>query len=124
LLDAGIGRTFITDLVRCLTSLSLPVNGSVADLGAGTGDALAACVAAERTVAGIGIDLSTAAARHASRRFPDLTWVVANADRRLPLIDGRVSLFLSLHGRRNPAECARALAPTGFLLVAVPRPTI
>jgi 23S rRNA (guanine745-N1)-methyltransferase len=120
LLDAGLGRALIGTLTRRLTSWQLPDDAVIADLGSGSGDALAACVAAERTVTGIGIDLSTAAARHASRRFPDLTWVVANADRRLPLIDGRVSLFLSLHGRRNPAECARALTPTGLLLVAVP----
>jgi 23S rRNA (guanine745-N1)-methyltransferase len=119
LLDAGIGRTFITDLVRCLTSWSLPENGSVADLGSGTGDALAACVD-RRGIAGVGIDLSTAAARHASRRFPQLTWAVANADRRLPLLDDGLALLLSLHSRRNPAECARVLSPTGFLLVAVP----
>ena len=70
----------------------------------------------------IGIDLSTAAAERAARRFPALAWVVANADRRLPLRDASVGLVLSLHGRRNPAECARILAPGGVLLIAVPSP--
>jgi 23S rRNA (guanine745-N1)-methyltransferase len=120
LLDAGLGGTLVGTLIRRLTSWQLPDDAVIADLGSGSGHALAACVAVARTVIGIGIDLSTAAARHASRRFPDLTWVVANADRRLPLIDGRVSLFVSLHGRRNPVECARALTPAGLLLVAVP----
>jgi 23S rRNA (guanine745-N1)-methyltransferase len=121
LLDAGIGRALLSDLVRCLTTLPIPENASVADLGAGTGDALAACVG-ERMISGVGIDLSTAAARHASRRFPQLTWVVANADRRLPLLDRRMTVLMSLHGRRNPAECARVLAPRGWLVVAVPAP--
>jgi len=94
---------------------------AVADLGSGSGDALAACVA-NSPATGIGIDLSVAAGRHAARRFPALTWVVANADRRLPLIENRLSFVLSLHGRRNPAECARVLAPNGLLLVAVPAP--
>ena len=68
---------------------------------------------------GIGIDLSTAAIERAARRFPDRTWVVANADRRLPLLDGSVDLVMSLHGRRNPPEVARVLAAKRYL-VAVP----
>jgi hypothetical protein len=35
-------------------------------------------------------------------------------------MDGDVDLVLSLHGRRNPPECARVLRPTGLLLIAVP----
>jgi 23S rRNA (guanine745-N1)-methyltransferase len=119
LIEAGIGRTLITDLVRGLVSLPFPENGHAADLGSGTGDALAACVGGRR-MAGVGIDLSAAAARHASRRFPHLIWAVANADRRLPLLNSGLALLLSLHGRRNPAECARVLSQAGFLLVAVP----
>jgi len=46
--------------------------------------------------------------------------VVANADRRLPLLDASVDLILSLHGRRNPPEVARVLAARRYLLVAVP----
>jgi len=45
---------------------------------------------------------------------------VANADRRLPLLDDSVRLLLSLHARRNPEECHRVLAAGGHLLVAVP----
>ena len=63
-----------------------------------------------------------AAARHAARRFPHLTWVVANADRRLPLIDGAVSFLISLHGRRNPSDCARVVGSSGVLFIAVPAP--
>jgi 23S rRNA (guanine745-N1)-methyltransferase len=70
----------------------------------------------------VGIDLSAQAAGRAARRFPELTWVVANADRRLPLADGSVRLVLSVNGRRNPSECRRVLASEGFLLVAVPAP--
>jgi SAM-dependent methyltransferase len=33
-----------------------------------------------------------------------------------------VTVVLSVHGRRNPRECARVLMPGGFLLVAVPAP--
>jgi 23S rRNA (guanine745-N1)-methyltransferase len=47
---------------------------------------------------------------------------VANADRVLPLADGSIDLALSITARRNPAECARVLAPGGLLVVAVPAP--
>ena len=53
---------------------------------------------------------------------PDVIWVVANADRRLPLLDGSVNVLLSIHARRNPSEAARVLAPGGTLIVAVPAP--
>jgi 23S rRNA (guanine745-N1)-methyltransferase len=66
--------------------------------------------------------VSAAAAEYAARRFPQVTWVVANADRRLPLLDGCVDVVSSIHGRRNAAECARLLEPRGYLLVAIPAP--
>jgi 23S rRNA (guanine745-N1)-methyltransferase len=93
----------------------------VVDLGSGSGHALAA-VSERLATNGIGIDLSTAAADHAARRFPSHTWVVANADRRLPLVDASVDLLLSLHGRRNPKEADRVLAADGVMLIALPAP--
>jgi 23S rRNA (guanine745-N1)-methyltransferase len=119
LLAAGVGRALIDDMVRRADALNLPAGETVVDLGSGSGDALAA-LAAARQVAAIGIDLSVAAADHAAKRFAGLTWVVANADRRLPLVDGSVALICSLHARRNPDDCARALRPGGHLIVAVP----
>jgi 23S rRNA (guanine745-N1)-methyltransferase len=56
----------------------------------------------------------------AARQHPSLTWVVANADRRLPLGDACVDLLLSMHGRRNPEQCARVLHPGGALILVVP----
>ncbi|MCC7126742.1 MAG: methyltransferase domain-containing protein, partial [Acidobacteria bacterium] len=97
-----------------------PRSGAVVvDLGSGSGDALAAVVS-RAAVTGVGIDISAAAAAHAARRWPAITWVVANADRRLPLADGSADVVMSLHARRNPPECARVLAPGGTLIVAVP----
>jgi 23S rRNA (guanine745-N1)-methyltransferase len=93
------------------------------DLGCGSGETLAR-LAAARPMCAVGIDISAAAASHAARiDHADLiTWVVANADRRLPLADGSASLVLSIHGRRNPAECSRVLANDGRLLASVPAP--
>ena len=119
LLAAGVGRPLIDQLASRTDTFEWGKTAVVADLGCGSGDALAALTNRVGGV-GIGIDLSTAAVERAARRFPRCTWVVANADRRLPLLDRSVNLVLSLHGRRNPSEVARVLAQTGHLLVAVP----
>ena len=122
LLDAGVGRTLIAEIAKLAAALELgrlKAAPTVVDLGCGSGEGLAAIVG-PRAATGIGIDLSTAAAERAARRFPDLNWVVANADRRLPLLDASVDLVVSIHGRRNPAETARVLQPHGCLLIAVP----
>jgi 23S rRNA (guanine745-N1)-methyltransferase len=118
LLAAGIGQVIVDEFVQ-RAAVTLGDDALVVDLGSGGGEALAQ-LARLRPIAGVGIDLSVAAVEHAARRFPGLTWVVANADRRLPLLERSVDLVLSLHGRRNPAECARILTAGGFLLVGVP----
>ena len=119
LLSRGVGRTLIDGLASRAATLDLGNSPVVVDLGCGSGDALAA-IARQRTGTGIGIDLSTAAVERAARQFPDMTWVVANADRRLPVLDGSVDLVVSIHGRRNPDEAARVLASGRYLLIAAP----
>jgi 23S rRNA (guanine745-N1)-methyltransferase len=119
LLASGVLRAVVEAFVQHAVWLDLGDRPSVVDLGSGSGDALAE-LARIRPINGVGIDLSTTAIEHAAKRFPGLTWVVANADRRLPLLDGSVDLVWSLHARRNPAECARVLHRHGFLLVAIP----
>jgi 23S rRNA (guanine745-N1)-methyltransferase len=120
LIAAGVGARLI-DTLAARVIRQLAPGGVVVDLGSGSGELLGAIRHAS-IAAAIGIDLSTAAAGHAARHFPDVTWVVANADRRLPLLDGCVDVMLSVHGRRNPAECARVLARGGALVAAMPAP--
>jgi 23S rRNA (guanine745-N1)-methyltransferase len=121
LLAQHIGQPLVDAVsARVVTALgATPAGAVVADLGSGSGELLAS-VAARAPVDAIGIDLSTAAAEHAARRYPGVTWVVANADRRLPLLDRSVDVLVSVHGRRNPPECARVLTKGGHLIVAVP----
>jgi 23S rRNA (guanine745-N1)-methyltransferase len=121
LLDAGAGRASLDSLVARAAALDLGAGACVVDLGCGSGDALA-MLQALTPVTGIGIDLSTAAIDLAARRHPAVTWVVANADRRIPILDRQAALVMSLNGRRNPDEVARILSPAGRLLVAIPAP--
>lgn len=117
LLAAGLGLALIERVAA--DAASLPSGSVVVDLGCGTGEALGTTVA-RHDVCGVGIDLSVRAIEKAARRWPSATWVVANADRQLPLLDRSASLVTSLHARRNPAEAARVLTVGGRLIVAVP----
>ena len=119
--QSGVGRAVVDAVIGRIAALALPADVLVIDLGSGTGEMLGRLQSA-RSIAGIGIDLSASAAEHSARRFPSLTWLVANADRRLPIQDGSVDVVLSIHGRRNPAECSRVLKPDGVLIVALPAP--
>ena len=116
-----VGRAVIDAVVERFAGFSLAANAVVVDLGSGSGQMLGT-LAKARSIVGVGIDLSAEATEFAARRFPALTWVVANADRRLPLQDGCVDVVLSIHARRNPVECARVLTANGRLLVALPAP--
>ena len=117
LFAAGLGLA----LVDFVASVAAPLpHGSVAvDLGCGTGEAVGTMVE-RHGVCGVGIDISVRAIERAARRWPSATWVVANADRRLPLLDRSAALVMSLHARRNPLDIARVLADEGQLIVAVP----
>jgi 23S rRNA (guanine745-N1)-methyltransferase len=116
---AGIGRAVGDAVIDLIVGLGLAADAVVVDLGSGSGELLGR-LCADRPIEGIGIDLSSAAVDGAARRFPALTWVVANADRRLPLQSSSIDVVLSIHGRRNPSECARVLTAEGVLIVALP----
>jgi 23S rRNA (guanine745-N1)-methyltransferase len=121
LLAAGVGKTLIDEVARRVASLGLARGAVALDLGSGSGDALAG-MSSRLEITGVGIDLSAAAVEHAARCFPTLSWVVANADRRLPLLDRSVDVAISINGRRNPPEAARVLGTGGCLIVALPAP--
>ena len=118
-IDAGRADPLVAELRRTLAGVPLGARPAVVDLGCGDG-ALLARVLVERDVELCGIDVSATAIKSAARVLPGATWIVANADRRLPLADGSTDLALSLFGRRNGPELQRILRPAGVFVVAVP----
>ena len=66
----------------------------------------------------IAIDLSTDAARVATRRLPGALAVVADVHERIPLVSARADLLMSIFAPRPAPELARVLRAGGRLLLA------
>ena len=97
------------------------------EIGSGTAYYLAAAAVrlAEHgcpPAAALGIDLSKEAADLAARRRPDLGFVVADVQDRIPVADGSVDALLSVFAPRPAAELGRVIRPGGTLVVAFAGP--
>jgi 23S rRNA (guanine745-N1)-methyltransferase len=119
--DAGYGQPLLQAILNEMDALSLDLGAAVLDVGCGEGTYLGE-ISNRRPMEPHGTDLSTAAIDLAARRFPAVTWIIANADRFLPYATGSFDLVLSIDARVNPEEMRRILRPGGRLLVAVPAP--
>lgn len=121
LADRALDAPLFAALVPILGTLDPTKRPSVLDIGCGEG-AWLGFWSAQREIGAWGTDLSTPAIELAARRLPRATWVIANADRRLPFADGSFDRITSLTARRNPEEFARLLAPGGRLVIVLPGP--
>jgi 23S rRNA (guanine745-N1)-methyltransferase len=119
LFERGLGPA----VVRAVVRLAGDWSGAALDVGCGGGALLAALHATPTSAPRHlhGLDLSEAAVRLAARRRVAAI-CVANADRRLPFLDGSLDLATSLDARRPRDELARVLKPGAALVVAVPAP--
>jgi 23S rRNA (guanine745-N1)-methyltransferase len=126
LAERSIGAALLDELARLVAVHARSSEAWLADVGCGPGLALArvaTAVAARRTgvaARGIGVDLSLAAIERASKRHRELDWIVANADRSIPFLDGSIDVIWSLSGPKNAPEFARVLRRNGRAIVAVP----
>ena len=118
LVDRGVGRGLAAAIGATLVAKGLGGGKVILDAGCGEGFHLAdAC--SRLAAHGCGIDISTFAIELAAKRHRKLTWVVANADRAIPLANGSVDAVLSITARINRDEFARVLKPAGIALVVV-----
>ncbi len=105
-----VARGLTDPILDAIVSLNLP--GPIVDVGAGEG-------ALVRRLGASGFDLSPAAMATAARTAPSLTFVVANADRRWPLLDGSVGSITAVNARVDGVEARRVLRPDGRVVLAV-----
>lgn len=99
--------------------------GYVVEVGSGTGhylaaikDALAGTPAEELCF--FGIDISKAAARMSAGLHKDITFLVADVHKGIPLDSGNAHLLLDVFAPRSPQEFARVLHPNGRVVVVIP----
>ena len=100
---------------RCNPGLA----SSVLDLGCGEGS-FGPALFPNGAAGFCGMDLSKRAVKLAAKGWPEATWVLANADRPLPVADLSVHCVMSLFGRRPTSEMFRVLVPGGCCIIAVP----
>jgi 23S rRNA (guanine745-N1)-methyltransferase len=112
LFDRGLGDWLVPHLLAAFDGLQLPAGASVLDVGCGEGFYVGT-LARERDIDAHGLDISAAAIDLAARRYPRISWVVANADRSLPYPAGCFAVALSLTSRLNGPELRRVLRPPG-----------
>lgn len=94
--------------------------GCVIDVGAGTGEHLAAVLERLPHRVGLALDISKHAARRASRAHPRIGAIVCDAWGRLPVRDGVAAAVMCVFAPRNASEFSRVLAPGGTLVVVTP----
>ncbi|HEV7896650.1 MAG TPA: methyltransferase domain-containing protein [Planosporangium sp.] len=94
--------------------------GLVVDVGAGTGQHLAALLEARPGDLGIAVDVSKPALRRAARAHPRLAAVRADAWRALPVADGAADVVLDVFAPRSGREFHRIMRPDGVLIVVTP----
>ncbi|MAI73324.1 MAG: SAM-dependent methyltransferase [Rhodopirellula sp.] len=114
-------KPWVTQALACSLSNSTSVPGPprILDLGCGEGS-FGPALFGGYAKSYCGIDLSKRAVRLAARGWPDATWVLANADRTLPIHNESVDCAVSLFGRRPVSELARILKRNGKCIIAVP----
>ena len=115
----GHAEPLLSALVGRLSELGIGARSRVLDVGSGEGSVLGR-LQAELACDAWGIDLTVRAVELAAKRHSVAHFVVANADRELPFVDGAFDLVLSVNARRNAREFERVLAPNGMLLIVLP----
>jgi 23S rRNA (guanine745-N1)-methyltransferase len=108
----------VTDALARRAAVDAP--GVIADVGAGTGQHLAAVLDAHPDRIGIALDSSTPAMRRAARAHPRMAAVTCDAWDALPVAEGAAAVVLSVFAPRGANEIRRVLAPAGVVLVVTP----
>ncbi len=96
-------------------------DSALLDVGCGEG-AFLRSIGAVSGLERHGVDISAPSIELAAKSSPDVSFIVANADRCLPYADASFDFVTSIDARVNASEFERVLKPGGLILVAVPAP--
>ena len=110
----------IRQAVARLAADSAPEEGTVVDVGCGTGHYLAGVLDQLPGARGLGLDTSVRALRSAARAHERAAAAAWDVFRRFPLADEAADVVLNVFAPRNPAEFHRVLRPAGRLIVVRP----
>mgnify|MGYP002759871041 CR=1 FL=1 len=91
------------------------------EVGAGTGYYLAHTLDSIEGARGVGLDISTHAAKHLAKSHERVGAVVADVWERLPIRDHSIHAISVVFAPRNPVEFQRVLAPGGEVIVLTPQ---
>jgi 23S rRNA (guanine745-N1)-methyltransferase len=117
---AGHYRPLISRVAEVTRVAIEGVPGMIVDVGAGTGEYLAAALERAPGRAGLALDASKYACRRAASCHPSAGAVVCDAWGRLPLGNGQAAAVISAFSPRNAAEFARVLGTRGAAIVVSP----
>lgn len=97
--------------------VAVDAHPGIVEVGAGTGYYLSHALDTIENSRGVGLDVSTAAAKRLASAHPRVGAVVADAWSRLPLRDASIDTIMVVFAPRNAAEFARVLKPEGEVVV-------
>jgi 23S rRNA (guanine745-N1)-methyltransferase len=103
-----------------LAADAMSEQGTVVDVGCGTGYYLAGVLDQLPDARGLGLDTSVRALRSAARVHDRAAAVAWDVFRLFPLVDRAADVVLDVFAPRNPAEFRRVLHATGLLIVVRP----
>lgn len=115
-------RPLVEHVAEAVASTARDRPGCIVDVGAGTGEYLAAVLGLLPGRAGIAFDISRHACRRSARAHLAITSAVCDAWQYLPLADGVASVIMSVFAPRNAEEFARVLVPGGAVVIVAPAP--
>ncbi|MFD5442478.1 putative RNA methyltransferase [Streptomyces tendae] len=110
----------IREVGALLAADAMSEQGTVVDVGCGTGYYLAGVLDRLPGARGLGLDTSVRALRSAARAHDRAAAVTWDVFRPFPLADRAADVVLDVFAPRNPAEFHRVLRPAGRLIVVRP----
>lgn len=109
----------VTERVADTVEKSHAAEPVILEVGAGTGYYLSHTLDSIAGSRGVGIDISTPAAKHLAKAHPRIGAIVADVWEGLPLRDASVDALTVVFAPRNPAEFARVLTDEGEAVILV-----